>query len=211
MCDNVTAISYVNNMGSIKSQTFNDIACRIWDFCTKNQLLVSAAHIPETINIETDKQFRVLEDATEWKLISSLFHKIVEKFGKPDIDFFATRINKELDRYVSWHPELQTMAISAFSLTWNNNYDYMFPPFSFIGQVLAKIHRDKTNAVIVVPDWSTQYWHPQLLQITNQHPLYFCPSPRNLTLSHKPFVNHFEQLLFLFLIFHDPFIENVLL
>ena len=38
MCDNATAISYVNNMGDIKSPTCNTIACRIWDFCTKNQL-----------------------------------------------------------------------------------------------------------------------------------------------------------------------------
>ena len=78
MCDNVTAISYVNNMGGgMKSQTSNNIACRIWDFCTKNQLWVSAAHIPGTINI-ADKQSRVLEDDTEWKLNPALFHKIVK-------------------------------------------------------------------------------------------------------------------------------------
>ena len=35
----------------------------------------------------------------------ALFHKIVEKIGKADIYLFTTRINKQLDRYVSWHPE----------------------------------------------------------------------------------------------------------
>ena len=40
MCDNVTAIIYVNNMGGMKSQTCNNISCRIWDFCNKNQLWV---------------------------------------------------------------------------------------------------------------------------------------------------------------------------
>ena len=62
-------------------------------------------YIPGTINIEADKQSRALEDATEWKLNPALFHKIVEKFGKADIYLFATRINKQLDRYVSWHPK----------------------------------------------------------------------------------------------------------
>ena len=85
MSDNVTTISHVNNTGGMKSQTCNDIACRIWDFCTKNQLWVSTVHIPGTINNEADKQSRVLEDATEWRLNPALFHKIVEKFGKPDI------------------------------------------------------------------------------------------------------------------------------
>ena len=114
MCDNVTDISYVNNVGGIKSQTCNNITCRIWDFCTKNQLWVSAAH---TINIEADKQPTVLEDASERKLNPVLFHKIVEKFGKPDIYLFATRINRQLERYLSWHPEPDAMAINAFSLT----------------------------------------------------------------------------------------------
>ena len=59
------------------------------------------------------------------KLNPALFHEIVEKFGKPDIDLFATRINKQLDRYVSWNPEPEVMTINAFSLTWNNNYFFM--------------------------------------------------------------------------------------
>ena len=125
-------------------------------FVLKNQLWLSAAHIAGTVNIGADKQSRVLEDATEWKLNPALFQKIVENFGKLDIDLFATRINKQLDRYVSFHPEPEAMAINAFPLTWNNNYFYMFSPFSLVGRVLAKIHRVKTNAVIVVPDWSTQ-------------------------------------------------------
>ena len=82
MCDNVTAISYVNNMGGMKSQTCNNIASRIWDFCNKNRLWVSAAHTPGTVNIEADKQSRVLDDATEWKLNPALFQKIVAKIWK---------------------------------------------------------------------------------------------------------------------------------
>ena len=116
---------------------------------------LSAAHIPGTVNIEADKQSRVIVDGTEWKLNPALFQKIVEKFGKLVIDLFATRINKQLGRYVSWHPEPEAIAVNALSLTWNNNCFYMFPPFSLVGRVLAKIHRDMTNAVIVVPYWST--------------------------------------------------------
>ena len=62
---------------------------------------LSAAHIPGTANIEADKQSRILKDASEWKLYPAVFQNIVEKFGKPDIDLFATRINKLLDGYVS--------------------------------------------------------------------------------------------------------------
>ena len=101
----------------MKSQTCNNIACRICDFCTKNQLWLSASHIPETVSIEADSQSRVLEDATEWKLNLAVFQKIVKKIGKPEIDLFASKINKQLERYVSQHPEPHVMAINAFSHT----------------------------------------------------------------------------------------------
>ena len=115
-----------------------------------------------------------------------LFHKIVDKFGKPDIDLLASRINRQLKRYMSWHPEPEVMAVNTFSLTWNNNFFYMFLPFhSLVGQALAKVNRGKTKAVIVVPDWSTQYWLPQLMQMTSHEPLYFQPSAKNLILPHK--------------------------
>ena len=101
MCDNVTAIAYINNMGGIKSETCNNISYRIWNFCTENKLRVSAAHIPGKNNIEVDQQFRILQEATEWKLHPELFQKINDKFGKLDIDLFASRISRQLKRYVS--------------------------------------------------------------------------------------------------------------
>ena len=93
MCDNVTAIAYINNMGGIKSETCNNIAFRIWNFCTENNMRISAVHIPGKGNIETDHQSRILQDATEWKLHLELFQKNVDKFEKPDIDLFPSRIN----------------------------------------------------------------------------------------------------------------------
>ena len=55
------------------------------------------------------------------------------------------------------------MAVNAFSLNRSNNYFYMFPPFGLVGRVLAKVKRNKTVVVIVIPDWSTQYWYSQLM------------------------------------------------
>ena len=35
MYNNITAVSYVNNIRAMKFQTCNNIVWRIWDFCTK--------------------------------------------------------------------------------------------------------------------------------------------------------------------------------
>ena len=108
----------------------------------------------------------------------------MDKFGKPDIDLFSSRIN------MSWHPEPESMAVNAILLTWNNNFFYMSPPFSLASRVLAKVNRGKTEAIIVLPDWPTKHWYPQLVQMTTHEPLYFQPSPKNLILTHKPSKNH---------------------
>ena len=40
---------------------------------------------------------------------------------------------------------------------------YMFPIFSWIGQILHKVQEDRTDAVLVAPIWRTQSWWPSLL------------------------------------------------
>ena len=77
------------------------------------------------------------------------------------------------------------MAVNAFCLIWNNNYFYNLPSFS-LGSVLAKVNMDKTEAVTVVPDQSSQYWSSQLMQMTNHEILYFQPLAKNMTLPDKP-------------------------
>ena len=41
---------YVNNMGDIKSETLNNIACRIWTFWIEN----TTVNMPGQKNIEAD-------------------------------------------------------------------------------------------------------------------------------------------------------------
>ena len=104
MSDNVTTIAYINNMGAIKSEIIkyeiiillwnNNIAYKILNFCTENNMWISAVDIPGKDDIEADHQSRILQDATEWKVHPELFQKIVDKFGKPDIDLFASKINR---------------------------------------------------------------------------------------------------------------------
>ena len=54
MCDNMTVISNINNMGSIKCDSCNQIAYNIWDNCITEELQISAAHIPEASNMEVN-------------------------------------------------------------------------------------------------------------------------------------------------------------
>ena len=90
-------------------------------FGLKKKIMGPSSKHTRSKNIEADQQSRILQHATDWKLYPELLHKLVDNFGKPDFDLFAPKINRQLKRYVSWHPESKAMTVNAFSFTWNNN------------------------------------------------------------------------------------------
>ena len=114
-------------------------------------MCVSAAYIPGTQITEVDSFSRNFNKAIEWKLSTQLFKKISSMFGNPTLDLFASRINYHIDRYISWKPDSEALATDAFSIKWNTEFDYIFPPFSLLGKVTAKIYRNKTKAIVVIP------------------------------------------------------------
>ena len=169
MMDNNTAVAYINNMGGIRSDLCDDIVFDIWQWAAERQIWVSAAHIPGSENVVADKNSRISEWSSEWKLRNSVFKHIVSTFGKPHIDLFASRINHQLSNYISWRPDPWAKAVDAFSVNWSPTYNYCFPPFSIILKVLQKIQQDKAQATVVVPYWTTQNWFLVLLGMLVDH------------------------------------------
>ena len=171
-------------MGGQKSVECNKLAKEIWEWCISRDLWISAAHIPGLQNVEADAYSRKLEEGTEWQLNPVIFKNITKTFGTPDIDLFASNSNKQLPIYVSWHPEPESWAIDAFTFSWCSRYFYIFPPFSFIGKVLAKISREKTRAIIILPDWSSQHRYPRIKRMAKQV-MEIKPQINNLQLAHN--------------------------
>ena len=75
---------------------------------------VSAAHIPGTQNTEADSFSRNYNEIFEWKLSTHLFQKVSSMFRNPTLDLFASRVNYQIDRYISWKPNPKALAIDAF-------------------------------------------------------------------------------------------------
>ena len=46
MCDNTTAISCINKMGTSYSMDYHYLTVRIWDWAMKSNIQLTAAHIP---------------------------------------------------------------------------------------------------------------------------------------------------------------------
>ena len=193
MSDNIAAVLYVNNKGRIKSDFCNKIAKELWVWCTSQNMWVSAAHIPGTQNTEGGSFSTNFSETNEWKLSTHLFQKISSMFVNPTLDLFTSRINYQIHRYISWKPAPKTLAIDAFSIKWNTEIYCIFPPFSLLGKVTAKIHRDKTKAIVFILKWPTQHWYPNLLRKAAKS-LTFTPSAKNLIQPQDPQkVHHLHQ------------------
>ena len=111
-------------------------------------------------------------------------------YGPFDVDLFASRLNAKKAQYVARYPEPEAMAIDAFTLKWNHDMLYIFPPFSLIPKILQKLQFDQGNAVLIAPIWTTQSWWPRLMNLLYQDWIQL-PSPQKiLRLLHKPEVRH---------------------
>ena len=169
--DNTTAVAYINKMGGTKSIDCNFVATEIWNWCMNRNIWLTASHLPGSSNVVADRMSRKFSDNTEWMLDKEVFNQIVQEFGLPDIDLFASRLNRQLDKYISWRPEPEAMAVDAFTVDWGTLQFYAFPPFCMVPYCLQKIQTDGATGLLVVPEWPTQSWFPLLQSMLVGKPL----------------------------------------
>nr|CAH7748606.1 unnamed protein product [Callosobruchus chinensis] len=173
--DNTTAMSYVNKRGSVQFPKLNILARRIWQWCERLNLDIVASYIKSEDNREASLASRnCCKIETEWSLADWAFREIVNKWGDPEIDLCASRINKIL-----MVPDV--CAIDASTVDWRTFYLYALPPFAIISKTLKKIISDKANGILVVPYWVSQPWFPILQSVLIDEPNN--PAP----LSQQPF------------------------
>ena len=177
-------------MGGTHSLECNKIACEIWTWCIQRNIWVTAIWLPGKENVEADRESRTFNDNTEWSLKENIFHSIVETYGMPSIDLFASRINRKVPRYVSWRPDPEAQFVDAFSCSWSQEQFYAFPPFSLILHCLKKIEMEEGEGIIIVPVWPTQPWYPKLMRLLVETPRLLPVTRGTLYLPSKPSQPH---------------------
>ena len=178
-------------MGGCKSAPCNRIAHRIWLWALARNNWLSTSHIPGIDNVEADLNSREFNDRTEWKLHVKEFERIQNHFDVGmTMDLFASRLNCQIPRYVSWNPDPEACATDAFTLTWTNEVFYAFPPFSLIARVVQKVIEDGSLMVLIIPEWTAQAWWPTLQQTLVQQPLRLARSLDVIGLPFNPAKRH---------------------
>ncbi|KAI8428911.1 hypothetical protein MSG28_007543, partial [Choristoneura fumiferana] len=128
--DNTTAISYVNRMGGVQFPHLNELSRSIWQWCEKRHIWIYASYINTKENIADAESRKAVNPDTEWELSDNAFKTIVQRFGKPEIDLFASRSNAKCSNFISWKPDPDALAVDAFTTSWRSKFFYAFPPFA---------------------------------------------------------------------------------
>ena len=117
---NVTAVSCVNNMGDI-SQTCNNIAYRIWDFCAKTN---------------SGLQQHIYQEQSVLKQICNLEHQRMLQSGNSILLFFIKLLkNLENKTYVSKLLELNSNQIDMY-LDIQNQRQWLSMPSVLLGATI---------------------------------------------------------------------------
>ena len=160
--DNTAVVYVIKHMGTSHNWELNLYVHLIWDWAIQHQVWLFPVYVASHANLADAPSRKIYIDA-EWKLCPKLFQKIVRNLDfSPTIDLFATRLNIQLERYVSYQPDPQAIGTDAFTLSWHNEQLHCFPPFSCVNRCLQKIQREKATGIIIAPKWPTQPFYPVL-------------------------------------------------
>lgn len=111
-------------------------------------------------------------NSTEWMLKRDIFIRLCKHFFLPDIDLFASTLNKQLGKFVTWFPEPEAFHTDAFTLSWKEFSPYVFPPFNLLGKVVNKIIQDEVDkAIIIFPHWKSQAYFSLILSALIDYPV----------------------------------------
>ena len=113
--DSQPALAYLVKMGGARNLPMIQEAKEIWEFCSVNQITLTAEYLPETLNTRADKASREMnKSSSEWILNKPIFKKMIQALGPVDKDMFASRLCHQIPKYISWQPDPHAWMVDAF-------------------------------------------------------------------------------------------------
>ena len=180
--DNTTIVAAIRHMGTSHSDIINKSTKDVWEWCIERDICLIPTYICSRDNFADLPSRKTYLDG-KWMLNIDIFNKaMLDLHFKPDVGLFASRLNKQLDRFVSFKPDPEAIDADAFSISRTNLKFYAFLPFSCISRCFQKITMEKATGVIVVPNWTTQPFYSVLLRMLVKGPIVIKKNKHNFVM-----------------------------
>ena len=172
LCDNSTAVSYIEKQGGLKSHELYKTTFLIYTLAERANIDLQVRHIAGALNVVADRLSRQGKSiTTEWSLHPVTFSAICSALGTPNIDLFATEENAKLPVYVSPVPDGRAYAIDALSFDWTNLDAYAYPPANLLTKILHKAKSQPCKLTLIAPFWCKHSWLWDLVHFSTDQPL----------------------------------------
>ncbi|XP_075052983.1 uncharacterized protein LOC142139351 [Mixophyes fleayi] len=144
--DNAMAVAYINHQGGTRAM---QETAKIMLWAESHVPRISAVYIPGVENWEADFLSRQKVDLGEWSLCKETFALLVQRWGMPEIDLMASRLNHQVPLYCARSRDPLAHASDAMTIPWRFRLVYLFPPIPFQSRVLKKLKRERVPAILV--------------------------------------------------------------
>ena len=160
--DSSTALAYIRKEGGTVSPLLLQMARKIVLFLHHAGIQILPTFVSSEENLLADAASRRLTPP-DWHLPAAIFDLIVDLWGLPEIDLFASQASAHLPRFFAWGNASGAEAFDALAQPWTFRQAYAFPPPPLLLRVSRKIAASSGVFLLVTPHWPAQKWFPALL------------------------------------------------
>ncbi|KAG7163353.1 hypothetical protein Hamer_G004488 [Homarus americanus] len=127
--DGTSAVFCLFRKGTCHSAQLRSLSEQIFKEAHHQSIHLSTLHVPGIENGWADALFRFKGTLVEWKLCQSVLQSLIERWGRREVDLFASPTSAQLPAYVSRLTPTPYRGPDPFTEDWNRwKYIYLFLP-----------------------------------------------------------------------------------
>ena len=160
--DNVAVVAALNKWSSRSADIMEELR-RMEQWATTTQATWRATYINTLDNTLADELSR--QDREAWTLPRGTVEQLLSEWGGVQVDRFATRENRVVERYFSRWMEEEAEGQDGLTGEWVER-SWVFPPPRLVPDVLRKLAgAPDAVAIVIVPRWTGAAWWPAFLRV----------------------------------------------
>lgn len=168
--DNTATVAYINHQEGLRSTSMMKVARDILMWAHAHSISLKAVYLPGKINHGADMLSRGGPVPGEWRLHPRVVQMIWQRFGRAQVDLFASRDTTHCPLWFSIRDREAPLGVDALASRWPDMILYAFPPIRLIPAVLDKIRAERTRLLLVAPRWESQVWFASLITLLDGPP-----------------------------------------